>query len=69
MTMQHRRSHAGETAYRAPRPRTQEGANARRAMHNGTLQGTEGAIAPLLLSALQSAKVGVALKDPAGRYM
>jgi hypothetical protein len=37
-------------------------------MHNGTLQGTEGAIAPLLLS-LQSAKVGVALKDPAGRYM
>jgi two-component sensor histidine kinase len=38
-------------------------------MHENTLQGTEGAIAPLLLSALQSAKVGVALKDTNGRYM
>jgi two-component sensor histidine kinase len=38
-------------------------------MQENTLQGTEGAIAPLLLSALQSAKVGVALKDTNGRYM
>jgi two-component sensor histidine kinase len=38
-------------------------------MQENSLQGTEGAIAPLLLSALQSAKVGVALKDTSGRYM
>ncbi|MFL6180564.1 MAG: sensor histidine kinase [Actinomycetes bacterium] len=38
-------------------------------MQENSLQGTEGAIAPLLLSALQSAKVGVALKDTNGRYM
>jgi two-component sensor histidine kinase len=38
-------------------------------MSENGLQGTEGAIAPLLLSALQSARVGVALKDTNGRYM
>lgn len=45
------------------------GVGAVHAMTENSLQGTEGAIAPLLLSALQSARVGVALKDTNGRYM